>query len=36
MMLSFLDGLFVGEGEYEAIRDNLSSSKIGRHDEGMR
>ena len=23
IMLSFLDGLFVGEGEYEAIRDNL-------------
>lgn len=23
VMLSFLDGLFVGEGEYEAIRDNL-------------
>ena len=23
VMLSFLAGLFVGEGEYEAIRDNL-------------
>src|ERR687886_440041 len=23
VMLSFLDGLFVGEEEYEAIRDNL-------------
>ena len=23
IMLSFLDGLFVGEGAYEAIRDNL-------------
>src|SRR4051794_29600903 len=27
VMLSFLDGLFVGEGEYEAIRDNLDPER---------
>jgi hypothetical protein len=29
VMLSFLDGLFVGEEEYEGVRDILYAAKSG-------
>jgi len=28
VMISFLPGLFVGEGKFEQIKDNLSTSRI--------
>ena len=28
VMISFLAGLFVGEGQFEAIKDNLSTSRM--------
>jgi hypothetical protein len=34
VMLSFLPGLFVGEGEYEAIRDNLDLERWFRLPKG--
>jgi hypothetical protein len=34
VMLSFLAGLFVGEGEYEAIRDNLDLERWFRLPKG--